>query len=104
MENGEINPRGKGNKNLTGFLAGAFCVGVLGLGMAGVSVYKANEQAKREAHAFMSILDRDKSGVLDAKEIKSFYDATGLNPYTTPFDSLKQYQIVSFVAKYSKKK
>jgi hypothetical protein len=104
MENGEINTRGKGNKNLTGFLAGAFCVGFLGLGMAGVSVYKANEHAKKETHAFMSILDKDKSGKLDAKEIKSFYDATGLNPYTTPFDSLTQDQVSSFVAKYSKKK
>jgi hypothetical protein len=106
MENGEITPREKGNRDLTGFLAGAFCVGVLGLGIAGITTVKYANAIKREAKEFVSVLDSSKNGVLETKEVKKFYDVMGLDPYTTPFDGkyVTPDMVHTFLAKSSKRK
>jgi hypothetical protein len=94
----------KGNKNLTGFLAGAVCAGIALVGIAAVDLVNYNKQIKKELHQFVSVLDTNKKdGKLDAKEIKKFYDVTKLNPYTVPFDSITRDQWNSFLKNYKGK-
>jgi hypothetical protein len=102
LDNQNIESK-KGNKNLTGWLVGAFCTGIAVLGIGAVDLVKYDQQVKKEIHQFVSALDQNKDGILDAKEIKKFYDVTGLNPYTTALNSITRSQWNSFLKNYQKK-
>jgi hypothetical protein len=101
LENQNIEGK-KGNKNLTGFLAGATCIAIALTGVHVVNTLNERAQVRKEAHEFMSALDKNKDGILSASEIKVFYDKTGLSPYTTPINSLTRDQWKSFLKSYGK--
>ena len=93
----------KKNRNLTGILAGTICVAFAIAGIGAIDYIKTDKQIKKELHQVVRVLDKDKDGKLSAKEIKTFYDITKLNPYTTPFDSITRNQWNSFLRSYGRK-
>ncbi len=85
-------------------IAGLVCT----IGIEAINTIKIDSQTKKELHEFVYVLDQNKNKDinkergkrLSAREIKVFYDTTGFNPYTTPFDSLAMDQVGYFLEKY----
>ena len=90
----------KTGRNIEGFVAGVLAVAIAANGVGLINTIKENSKIKTELKTFVSILDKDKNGKLSANEIKTFYDATKLSPYTTPFDSITRTQWNSFLKQY----